>query len=95
MGISLIALSSTRLDNAGKISCFSSLPVRLFSGFFFHHVAEVSYLDSGALPELFLFLACCFIIDLCQEMRTGVSYIAILVIALWGLFFISFLEMTN
>ena len=95
MGISLIALSSTRLDNAGKISCFSSLPVRLFSGFFFHHVAKVSYLDSGALPELFLFLACCFIIDLCQEMRTGVSYIAILVIALWGLFIISFLEMTN
>lgn len=95
MGISLIALSSTRLDNAGKISCFSSLPVRLFSGFFFHHVAKFSYLDSGALPELFLFLACCFIIDLCQEMRTGVSYIAILVIALWGLFFISFLEMTN
>lgn len=65
----------------------------LFSGFFFHHVAKVSYLDSRALPELFLFLASCFIIDICQEMK--VSYTAILVIALWGLFFISFLEMTN
>lgn len=78
-----------------KLSWFSSLPVQLFSGFFFHHVAKFSYLDSRALPELFLFLASCFIIDLCREMKTGVSYIAILVIALWGLFFISFLEMTN
>lgn len=93
MGSSLIALSSARLDDAGKIKLifFSTCVVILW--LFLPHVAKVSYLDSRALPELFLFLASCFIIDICQEMK--VSYTAILVIALWGLFFISFLEMTN
>lgn len=49
---------------------------------FFHCVAEVPQVDSRALPELFLFMGRCLIVDPCGGTEAGVSYTATLVTSL-------------
>ena len=53
---------------------FPSLFVWLFSGFLFHCVAEVSWVDSWPLSGLLLFVDSCLIVNLCQVPGLGLVY---------------------
>lgn len=43
-------------EDAVKWSCFSFLFMRIFSNYLFYCLQEVSYINSRALPDLFLFV---------------------------------------
>ena len=54
------------------------------------HVAEISYVDCRALPELFSFMDSCLVIKLCKgerEIEAEVSHVSILVMSLLKLNF--------
>lgn len=66
-----------------NVAALPSLPIQLFSGFLFPCVSEVSYVDSRARPGLFSSMDSCVIVALCGRTDAGVSYVTILVTALW------------
>ena len=43
------------------------------------HCVDILEVDSWALPELFLIVESCLVVDICEDMKAGVSDSSILV----------------